>query len=149
MSLNSAMQAGVSGLSANSAALSTISDNIANVNTVGFKQGETEFESLVTSTAGDASESAGGVMATLRQLVDQQGQLIQSSSPLDLAISGQGFFVTTSTATNVTPTDPRFFTRAGSFTVNNQGYLVNGAGLVLQGWLADPQGNIATNPSNL
>jgi flagellar hook protein FlgE len=149
MSLNSAMEAGVSGLGANSAALSTISNNIANVNTVGFKQGETEFESLVTSTAGDPSETSGGVMATSRLLVDQQGQLTQSSSPLDLAISGQGFFVTTSQATNVTPTDPRSFTRAGSFSVNNQGYLVNSAGLVLQGWLADPQGNIATNPSNL
>jgi len=149
MSLNSAMQAGVSGLVANSAALSTVSNNIANVNTVGFKQGETDFESLVTSTAGDNQLNSGGVMASTRQLVGEQGQLTQTSSPLDLAISGQGFFVTTSQATNVTPTDPRSFTRAGSFQVNNQGYLVNSAGLVLQGWLASASGAITTNPSNL
>ena len=149
MSLNSAMQAGVSGLVANSAALATISNNIANVNTVGYKQGETDFESLITSTDGDSSENSGGVIATTRNLIDQQGQLTQTDSPLDLAISGQGFFVTTNQATNVTATDPRLFTRAGSFTVNSQGYLVNSAGLVLQGWLADSAGNIATNPSSL
>jgi flagellar hook protein FlgE len=143
------MQSGVAGLVANSVALSTISNNIANVNTVGYKLGETEFESLVTNSGGDAALNAGGVMASTQQLIDQQGQLTQTSSPLDLAISGQGFFVTTSQATNVTPTDPRSFTRAGSFTVNNQGYLVNSAGLVLQGWLADPNGKITSNPSSL
>ena len=149
MSLNSAMQSGVSGLVANSTALSTIANNIANVNTVGYKQGATDFESLVTNAGGDSALNAGGVMATTQQLIDQQGQLTQTSSPLDLAISGQGFFVTTSQATNVTPTDPRSFTRAGSFTVNNQGYLVNSAGLVLQGWLADSNGKITSNPSSL
>jgi flagellar hook protein FlgE len=149
MSLNSAMQTGVSGLTANSAALSTVSNNIANVNTVGYKQSETDFETLVTGSGADAASNSGGVLATNRQLIDQQGQLTQTSSPLDLAISGQGFFVTTTQATNVTPTDPRLFTRAGSFTVNNQGYLVNSAGLVLQGWPADANGVISPNPSSL
>jgi flagellar hook protein FlgE len=148
MSLNSAMQTGVSGLAANSAALSTVSNNIANVNTVGYKQSSTEFESLVTGT-GSTAGGSGGVLAENRQLIDQQGQLTQTSSPLDLAISGQGFFVTTNQATNVTPTDPRLFTRAGSFTVNNQGYLVNSAGLVLQGWPANANGVITPNPSSL
>ena len=148
MSLTSAMQSGVAGLVANSVALQTISNNIANVNTVGYKQGATDFESLVTD-AGDGTGNAGGVMATTQQLIDQQGQLTQTNSPLDLAISGNGFFVTTSQATNITPTDPRSFTRAGSFTVNSQGYLVNSAGLVLQGWLADPNGKIMPNPSSL
>ena len=148
MSLTSAMNSGVAGLVANSVALQTISNNIANVNTVGYKQGATDFESLVTDS-GDGAGNAGGVMATTQQLIDQQGQLTQSSSPLDLAISGNGFFVTTSQATNITPTDPRSFTRAGSFTVNSQGYLVNSAGLVLQGWLADSNGKIMPNPSSL
>ena len=149
MSLNSAMQTGVSGLNANSAALATVSNNIANVNTVGYKQSETDFETLVTGTGADAAANSGGVLAQNRQLVDQQGELTQTDSPLDLAISGQGFFVTTTQATNVTPTDPRLFTRAGSFTVNNQGYLVNSAGLVLQGWPADANCVIQPNPSSL
>src|SRR5215831_13760511 len=147
MSLNSALQAGVSGLVANSTSLSTIAANIANVNTTGFKQSQTDFESLVTNS-GSSADSSGGVAATTRQLIDQQGQPIHTTSPLDLAISGQGFFVTTSQATNITPTDPRFFTRAGSFTVDN-GFLVNADGLVLQGWLADTNGVITTNPSNI
>jgi flagellar hook protein FlgE len=148
MSLNSAMQAGVAGLVANSAALSTISNNIANVNTVGFKQNQTDFESLV---AGDGTENtgAGGVMATNQQLVTQEGTAIQTTSPLDLMISGQGFFVTTPTANTISATTPALFTQAGSFTVNNAGFLVNSAGLVLQGWPAGPTGNIVTNASSL
>ena len=58
MSLNSAMQTGVSGLAANSQALSTVSNNIANVNTVGYKQSETEFETLVTGTGIDAAANS-------------------------------------------------------------------------------------------
>jgi flagellar hook protein FlgE len=149
MSLNSAMNTGVSGLNANSVALANVSNNIANVNTVGYKQGETEFLTLVTGTGEQAGRDSGGVLAINRQLVDQQGQLTQTSSPLDLAIQGQGFFVTTTQANNVSATDPRLFTRAGSFTVNDQGYLVNAANLVLQGWPADANGVITPNPSSL
>jgi flagellar hook protein FlgE len=149
MSLNSAMQAGVDGLVANSSALSTISNNIANVNTVGYKQSETDFESLVTSTNGAVSDTAGGVTATNQQLVTQVGQTIQTSSGLDLAISGQGFFVTSTAGADISPTNAALFTRAGSFSPNSAGYLQNSAGLVLQGWLADSSGNITPNSSSL
>jgi flagellar hook protein FlgE len=148
MSLTSAMETGVAGLVSNSAALSTISNNIANVNTVGFKQSQTDFESLVTGSGND-SLNAGGVIATTQQLVNQQGQTTQTDSPLDLSISGQGFFVTTNQATSVSPTSPALFTRAGSFQPNDQGYLENSAGLILQGWLANSQGTITPNPSDL
>src|SRR5580704_7673665 len=149
MSLNSALQSGVAGLVANSAALSTISNNISNVNTVGFKQSQTEFESLITSSGSNTVPSSGGVMASSQQLVNQQGQLTPTSPPLDLAISGQGFFVTTNQATNVSPTSPALFTRAGSFQPNSQGFLQNSAGLILQGWLANGSGVITPNPSDL
>ncbi|HTX50729.1 MAG TPA: flagellar hook protein FlgE [Caulobacteraceae bacterium] len=148
MSINDAMQSGVSGLVANSAALSTIANNISNVNTVGYKQSETDFESLVTSEAG-SNDGSGGVMATTVNLIDQQGTAIQTSSSLDLSIQGQGFFVTTDQGTNVSATSPALFTRAGSFQVNSQGYLVNSAGLVLQGWPANSSGVITPNPSSL
>ena len=147
MSINSAMAAGVTGLTANAAALSTTSNNIANVNTVGYKASVTDFSDLVTS---DTAQSAtGGVQALTTQYVTQQGLLQSTTSPTDLAISGGGFFVTTQSPTNVTQTSPRLFTRAGSFTVDSQGYLKNSAGLYLQGWIADPSGNIATDPSNI
>jgi flagellar hook protein FlgE len=149
MSINSAMLAGVSGLVANSSALSTISNNIANVNTVGFKRGQTDFETLVTSSEGSNAFNSGGVLSNSRQLVSEQGLLNQTSSPLDLSISGQGFFVTTDKAVGVTAADTRSFTRAGSFQVDSQGYLKNSAGLYLQGWLVDAAGNITTDPSDL
>src|ERR1700690_2422770 len=98
MSINSAMLAGVSGLVANSTALSTISDNIANVNTVGYKRSQTDFESLITSQGQSVADTSGGVLAQSRQLISQQGLLTQTTSPLDLSISGQGFFVATDKA---------------------------------------------------
>jgi len=149
MSINSAMLAGVSGLTANSSALAAISDNIANVNTTAYKRNEADFQTLVTAQATGASYSAGGVLSTSRQFVSQQGILQRTSSATDLGISGSGFFVTTQKAEGLTATDARLFTRAGSFSVDNQGYLKNSAGLYLQGWLVDAQGDIATDPSDL
>lgn len=149
MSINSAMLSGVAGLIANSAALGAISDNIANSGTVGYKQNSTQFEDLVTATAAAGSYNSGGVQANVSQLINQQGQLQQTTSPTDLAISGDGFFVVSNTsagtANNVTP----LYTRAGSFTANSSGYLVNSAGLYLQGWAANSQGVITPDPSDL
>ncbi len=145
MSLNSAMLAGVSGLAANSAALAAISQNIANVNTVGYKRSQGEFQTLVNSqTRAGGSYSAGGVMANTRAFVSQEGQLQRTTASTDLAVSGQGFFVTTTQAENVGATDTRLFTRAGAFRVDNLGYLKNSAGLYLQGWPVDSNGEIAT-----
>ncbi len=148
MSINSAMLAGVTGLTANASALAATSDNIANVNTVGYKRAQTNFSDLVTA-ASTQDYSAGGVTTSTTSYVTQQGLLQSTSSPTDLAISGSGFFVTTQSPTDVSATAPRLFTRAGSFTVDSQGYLKNSAGLYLQGWLADTNGNITTDPSNI
>ena len=148
MSISSALQAGVSGLLANSTALASISNNIANANTVGYKRQSTQFEDLVTSRNGVRGiYSAGGVQAVTRQLVDQTGERSQTTSATDLAIAGQGFFVTTTSPDGNSVTTPRNFTRAGSFTPDSRGYLVNTSGFYLQGWLADAQGAIATDPS--
>ncbi|HEY4029459.1 MAG TPA: flagellar hook protein FlgE [Caulobacteraceae bacterium] len=148
MSINSAMLAGVTGLTANASALAATSDNIANVNTVGYKRAQTNFSDLVTAASAQ-DYSAGGVTTSTTSYVTQQGLMQSTSSPTDLAISGSGFFVTTQSPTDVSATSPRLFTRAGSFTVDSQGYLKNSAGLYLQGWLADTSGNINTDPSNI
>jgi flagellar hook protein FlgE len=147
MSLNSAMLAGVTGLTANASALATTSNNIANVNTVGYKDAQTMFSNLVT--ANGSGDSSGGVQASSTSYVTSQGLLQSTTSPTDLAISGNGFFVTTQTPTNLNATSPRLFTRAGSFTVDNSGYLKNSSGLYLTGWLADANGAINTDPSNI
>ncbi|MDP2116778.1 MAG: flagellar hook protein FlgE [Brevundimonas sp.] len=149
MSINSALLAGVSGLTANSAALAAISQNIANVNTVGYKRTAGEFQTVINSQSQGAGYSAGGVLSTARHFTSQNGQLQRTTSATDLGIAGQGFFVVTERPENLQVTDSRLFTRAGAFSVDNLGYLKNTAGLYLQGWPVDAEGNIATDPSDL
>ncbi|MDZ4054140.1 MAG: flagellar hook protein FlgE [Phenylobacterium sp.] len=149
MSINSALLAGVSGLTANSAALAAISQNIANVNTVGYKRSAAEFQTVVNAQSAGAGYSAGGVLAGARHYTSQNGQLQRTTSSTDLGIAGQGFFVVTEKAENLTPADSRLFTRAGAFRVDNLGYLKNTAGLYLQGWPVDANGDITTDPSDL
>jgi flagellar hook protein FlgE len=147
MSINSAMLSGVSGLIANSSALAAISDNIANVNTVGYKRTQANFSTLVTSQSKNSTYSAGGVKSLTHQFVTQQGLTQSTTSNLDLSIAGAGFFVGTEKPEGLTATDTRSFTRAGSFQLDNLGYLKNDAGLYLQGWLADPvTGDITPRP---
>ena len=133
MSINSAMLAGVSGLTANSAALAAISQNIANVNTVGYKRVASEFSTVVNSQSQGTGYSAGGVLSNTRNFISQAGQLQRTTQSTDLGISGQGFFVTTERAEGIDSGDARLFTRAGAFRVDNFGYLKNTAGLYLQG----------------
>jgi flagellar hook protein FlgE len=150
MSINSAMLAGVSGLTANSAALAAISDNIANVNTVGYKRVSSDFQTIVAgSSLPGRGYSAGGVMASTRHWNSQPGILQRTNSSTDLGIDGAGFFVVTEKAEDLTAADSRLFTRAGSFQVDTLGYLKNSAGLYLQGWPVNDNGEIITDPSDL
>ncbi|HLZ75833.1 flagellar hook protein FlgE [Phenylobacterium sp.] len=145
MSINSALLAGVSGLAANSSALAAISDNIANVNTTAYKRNQVDFSTMVTSQAVTGDYSAGGVQGSNMQLVSTQGLIQNASSPTDLAISGDGFFVA-STSSGATASE---FTRAGTFTPDANGFLVNDAGLYLQGWPVQANGTINYDPSDL
>jgi flagellar hook protein FlgE len=150
MSINSAMLAGVSGLVANSSALAAISDNIANVNTVGYKRNAVSFANVVTSQSLTGRYSAGGVQGVTRQFVAQQGLIQSATSSTDLAISGDGFFVVGNKGAGLAPSDTRMFTRAGSFNVDADGYLKNAAGLYLLGWgPPNPDGTFTTNPSDV
>lgn len=149
MSINSALLAGVSGLTANSAALAAISQNIANVNTVGYKRTAAEFSTVVNAQSQGAGYSAGGVLANTRNYISQGGQLQRTTSSTDLGIAGQGFFVTTEKAEGLNPGDARLFTRAGAFRVDEFGYLKNTAGLYLQGWPVSSDGTISRDPSDL
>ena len=149
MSINSAMLAGVTGLLSNSQSLAAISDNIANVNTVGYKRAQANFQTLVSGRNTGSAYAAGGVTATTRRFITTQGLPTQSTRNTDLSISGNGFFVVTEKAENLTAADARSFTRAGSFQLDSLGYLRNDAGLYLQGWLTDANGVITTDPSDI
>jgi flagellar hook protein FlgE len=137
MSILGAMYAAVSGLNANSNALGIISDNIANANTIGYKDTTTDFSTLVTDS-GAHDYSPGGVTTMPLYNIAQQGAIQSASSATDLAISGGGFFVVNSNAAGVSGDGTTSFTRAGNFTVDANGNLVNAAGLYLQGQVLTP-----------
>ncbi|TDI56771.1 MAG: flagellar hook protein FlgE [Alphaproteobacteria bacterium] len=149
MSLYGAMFSGVSGLDAQSQALGTIADNIANVNTTGYKATFARFSTLVTQQATNNSYSPGGVQFNSISEVARQGLLQSSASSTDLAISGEGMFVVNAVA-DPTSSDPYLFTRAGAFAPDENGNLKNTAGFYLQGWATDASGTpTATNTAVL
>ncbi len=145
MSLYSALYAGVSGLSAHSSAMATVADNITNINTVGYKGTEAQFRTLVTDGAIKSSYSAGGVVAAPVAMISKQGLLQASGSSTDIAIDGAGFYIT---RTQPGADGDVAFTRAGSFRADEQGFLRNAAGLYLQGWRLDAEGDYV-NTGNL
>lgn len=149
MSIFSAMNSGVSGLAAQSAKFSAISDNISNSGTVGYKRTNVQFATLVTNNSSAGTYSAGGVEASLRTEVSRGGIVTRSTVATDLAISGNGFFVvgTEADGQNVQGTT-HLLTRGGSFRPDSNGNLVNTGGYYLQGWPLDTNGNvIGGNPS--
>lgn len=139
MSLSSTLAVGVSGLTAQAAGMAMIGDNIANVNTVGYKGSEAKFSTLVINGSAKSGYVAGGVEVKPHTLISKQGLLQASSSGTDLAIDGSGFFVVRQSAN---PNSPFLFTRAGSFQPDADGYLRNDANLYLQAWRLDGSGNV-------
>lgn len=149
MSVFGAMYSAVSGLAAQGTYLGAIGDNISNANTVGFKQTDMQFSSLVTQPETNTSYTSGGVIANPQDLVTQQGLLQAASSPTAMAITGNGLFVVNTSASPATSNGAYLFTRAGDFTPDKNGNLVNSAGDYLQGWKVASNGTVATNNSNL
>ena len=127
MSLFGVMRTGVSGMSAQSNKLSTVSDNIANVNTTGYKRASTEFSSLILKS-GSGNYDSGAVETTVRYAISDAGNLQFTTSTTDLAVQGNGFFVVQD------PQGNSFLTRAGAFVPDSQGNLVNAAGFKLMGY---------------
>ncbi len=148
MSIYGALFSGVSGLSAQAQAMGMLSDNITNVNTVGYKETTARFSTLVTSSATSTAYAPGGVRSTPQQLIDKQGLLTSSVSPTDLAVNGAGFMVVTDTATP--GSDAReYLTRAGSFTPDVNGYLRNAGGYFLRAYGIDDEGAVDTTLSTV
>jgi len=139
MSFNTAL----SGLNAAQAELNVTANNIANVSTTGFKQSRAEFADIFsTSSFGGTGTSIGnGVL--LADVAQQfgQGNLEFTSNTLDLAVSGEGFFIFSPSGTN---TDS-LFSRNGELGVDNNGFVVNNAGAQLQVFPVNPDGTVAAN----
>ncbi|MCB2109624.1 MAG: flagellar hook-basal body complex protein [Defluviimonas sp.] len=150
MSISSSLSAGVAGLSANATRLATISDNIANSGTYGYKRVSTDFESFVINQArGAGTYSAGGVRASSNRLIEEQGPLVATNNALDLAISGRGMLPVTSSVSLGTFSggqQPLMMTTTGAFRPDADGVLKTESGLVLLGWPASADGTIPVLP---
>jgi len=127
MSIFGSMKTAVSGMNAQANKLSTVSDNIANVNTTGYKSATTSFSSLILPSGG-GNYNSGSVETNVSYSVSQQGDTVSTSSSSDLSIQGAGFFV-------VQGADGKtVLTRAGDFTPDANGNLKNSAGYTLMGY---------------
>ncbi|MFO0592289.1 MAG: flagellar hook protein FlgE [Polyangiaceae bacterium] len=141
MSITNAMYAGVSGLSAESGALGVVGDNVANTNTVGFKQSRALFEDVLGGAAGTRDALGAGVRMARAQQIFAQGTLLTTGQSSDLALSGDGFFVVHGTVDGLSGD---FYTRAGQTSLDSTGTLVNGQGLALMGYKANADGSIGS-----
>lgn len=139
MSLSASLSSAVSGLTAQSAALAAISENIANSSTTGYKTKETSFEALVSASM-KSSAAAGGVTTSLSRAMSVQGTISTSATSTNLAINGSGYFIVANSTTGVAA--DLAYTRNGSFSTDASGYLVNSEGYYLQGYPTDEDGNV-------
>jgi len=147
MTISSSLNASVAGLSANATRLATISDNIANASTYGYKRAVTDFHSMVVEN-GRGGYSAGGVRTTTSRIIDQRGSLVSTKNPTDIAVRGRGMLPVTTEASLLVANgqSPLLLSTTGSFRADDQGYLRSPGGLILMGWPADPDGTIPTFP---
>lgn len=145
MSLFSSLYTGVTGMTAQAKATSVVANNVANINTTGYKRSDTAFYDLFANSGGVQETPGMGVVATKIARIDAQGGLRNSDSLLDAGISGNGFFPVRSSPFD---TGTRMlYTRAGQFDIadvgNGEAYLRNANGFYLYGWRLDGSGNTA------
>lgn len=143
MSLNGALNAAVSGLRAQSAAVAAVSENIANASTTAYKTREISFQSLVT---GNGSRAGGSVIYQTSQDIRAQGQIQATDNATNIAINGNGFFVV-SKQTDSQPSGYTY-TRNGSFSTDAAGYLINSEGYYLLGQKTNDLGQVTSTSAN-
>ncbi len=144
MSLFSTLQVGASGLSVASTGLGVSADNIANVNTTGYKRGRASFADFMPQNVfGMSGSNQVGIGAATNKIVNMfgQGSIDTSGNSLDMAISGEGFFV-------VESDNAAFYTRNGEFYLDDDGFVVTPDGLNLQGHNAT-QGTLSSSVEDL
>ena len=146
------MFSGLAGLSNNQTGLDVVGNNIANVNTIGYKGSKIEFTELLNQTIRGASspQASGrggtnpiqvglGVGTSAISVSHQQGNLLSTGLMSDLALQGNGFFILGDGGTQ------QFYSRAGSFNFDADGFLVHSSGMKAYGWMANSAGTINTN----
>jgi flagellar hook protein FlgE len=136
MSLSTAMYSGLSGLNCFGEAMSVVGDNIANINTTGFKYSSVHFEDLMAQlipTGSGPGQVGRGSRISEVSTIWQQGSLENSADDVDVAISGTGFLIVKDPLN-----DSLYYTRDGNFSLDNDGYLINAHDYRVQGKAIDP-----------
>src|SRR5580658_4777027 len=129
--MSSTFSNALSGLNANALAIDTVSGNLANLNTTGYKDNQVSFNDLLSgSINGETNTSVSGSVIGQTAVQFSQGSIQTTSQPFDAAIQGSGFFVLNS------PSGVQSFTRAGDFTLDASGNLLGTGGENVQGWNA-------------
>ncbi|WP_119308997.1 flagellar hook protein FlgE [Cohaesibacter haloalkalitolerans] len=141
MSLMGATNAAISGLAAQSQALATVSNNLANSDTTAYKASKTSFSSLV---AGSGASKSGGVSASNTTNNTARGLVVDSAISTNLAIEGDGYLVVSADGDS----SSRYYTRNGEFAVDDEGNLVNGDYYLL-GWETDENGKVSGGASSV
>jgi flagellar hook protein FlgE len=139
MSLGSTMVTGLSGLRSNGTAINVIGDNIANVNTIGYRKSRAMFEDFLSRSLLGVGEVGGGSRLASIDKIFMQGALVASERATDMAITGRGFFLLSGNHNGI---ENSYYSRAGNFNVDKDGFLVTQSGLNVQGWDADVSGTI-------
>ncbi|MBX7148462.1 flagellar hook protein FlgE [bacterium] len=135
MGIFTALFSGVNGINSNGNVISVIGDNIANVNTIGFKGNKAQFEDILAG-----NDTGLGSRVSVVNPEFSQGGFESTGSVTDMAIDGDGFFILEN------PTDgSTFYSRAGQFIVDKDGYLVNADNYRVQGYQVDSSNNITSS----
>src|ERR1700689_3106199 len=139
--MSNSFSTALSALNADTTAISVVGNNLANLNTTGFKASEVSFHDLVTQSIGASGETqvGFGVGTPITMLQFSQGAIQTTGSPLDAAIQGNGFFVVQSLSGGTE------YTRGGNFQVNAAGDLTTSTGELVQGWTSTSGANGAIN----
>ncbi|MBC8070952.1 MAG: flagellar hook protein FlgE [Deltaproteobacteria bacterium] len=145
MSIQSTMYTGAAGLGSHADAMGVIADNIANVNTVGFRASRANFSDVLGGIVAGDNIGAGSRIGSV-QTMFSQGSLLGTGNASDLAISGDGFFVVEGAVNGI---EGQYYSRAGQFRIDGDGFLVNADNLRVQGYGIDAGGTISASLDDL
>jgi flagellar hook protein FlgE len=146
MSIFTSLYTGWSGLDAHGEAISVVGDDIANASTIGFKESRAQFSDVIGGTAANGQKMGNGVRMSGTETLFGQGSLQNTGRSLDLAISGNGFFVVHG---NHGGQSGDYYSRDGRFSLDKSGTVINSEGLALQGYAIDATGKMSTTQADL
>ena len=133
----------ITGLRANNLAMGVIGNNVANINTWGFKAQRYSFADILGASIGNLRVGGGTRLSNITPNFTQ-GSVLNTGNPLDMAIDGNGFFIVKDPLS-----DTDYYTRVGEFIVDDAGNITTPEGYILQGWTVDENGNVGTTLENI